>query len=99
MPIYEYRCNKCGAISEFLVGIGSKSKSLSCKQCGSPQLEKMISVSHPLKSEKRDTWAHLLRKRGTMFHSPLLHRKWMQTGLNSCKEFNLSFSSLSETGW
>lgn len=53
MPIYEYRCHQCGAISEFLVGIGSKNSFLSCKQCGSFQLEKMISVSHPLKGEKR----------------------------------------------
>ena len=99
MPIYEYRCNKCGAISEFLVGIGSKSKSLSCKQCGSPHLEKMISASHPLKGEKR-TPGHTCCGRGrTMFHPTLFHRKWMQTGLNSCKEFNQSFSSLSETGW
>jgi putative FmdB family regulatory protein len=53
MPIYEYRCNDCGTISEFLVGIGSKGESVSCKQCGSPQLEKMISVSHSLKSGGR----------------------------------------------
>lgn len=53
MPIYEYRCNNCGATSEFLVGIGSKGGALNCKQCESPQLEKMLSISHSLKSEKR----------------------------------------------
>lgn len=53
MPIYEYHCNNCGAISEFLVGVGLKEQTLSCKQCGSPQLEKMISISNPLKAEKR----------------------------------------------
>jgi putative FmdB family regulatory protein len=53
MPIYEYRCNDCGAVLEFLVGIGPERKSLSCKQCGSSQPEKMISISHPLKGEKR----------------------------------------------
>jgi putative FmdB family regulatory protein len=53
MPIYEYQCNACGAISEFLVGIGPKSETLSCKECGSPELGKMISVSHPLKGERR----------------------------------------------
>jgi putative FmdB family regulatory protein len=53
MPIYEYRCNNCGATSEFLVGIGTKGDSLSCKQCGNSQLEKMISVSHSLKSGGR----------------------------------------------
>ena len=55
MPIYEYQCQQCGGISEFLVGSGTKSSSLSCKQCGSPQLEKMISVSRPLKGEKKAT--------------------------------------------
>jgi len=54
MPIYEYRCHQCGATSEFLVGMGSKNQSLSCKQCGSPKLEKMISVSHPSKGEKKN---------------------------------------------
>jgi len=54
MPIYEYRCNKCGAVSEFLVGIGSKEQTLHCKECGSSQLEKMLSVAHSLKGEKRD---------------------------------------------
>jgi putative FmdB family regulatory protein len=53
MPIYEYQCHQCGTISEFLVGIGTSNSALSCKQCGSSQLEKMISVSHSLKGEKR----------------------------------------------
>jgi len=53
MPIYEYQCHQCGATSEFLVGMGSKSKSLSCKQCGSLKLEKVISVSHSPKSGKQ----------------------------------------------
>ncbi len=54
MPIYEYRCNNCGTISEFLVGISSKGDTLTCKQCGSSHLEKMLSVTHSLKGEKRD---------------------------------------------
>ncbi len=53
MPIYEYRCNDCGAISEFLVGVSSKGETLNCKQCGSPHLEKMLSVSHSITSGKR----------------------------------------------
>ena len=99
MPIYEYRCNNCGAISEFLVGVSSKGESLNCKQCGSSQLEKMISVSHSLKSGEKVTWAHLLRKRGTMLHTTLLHWRQLQARLNSCNKFSPSFSSLSEIGW
>ena len=53
MPIYEYRCMNCGTISEFLVGVSSKDEPLNCKQCGSSQLEKMLSVSHSLKSDKK----------------------------------------------
>jgi putative FmdB family regulatory protein len=52
MPIYEYRCHDCGALSEFLVGIGSKGEPLTCKQCGGSQLEKMISISHTLKGAR-----------------------------------------------
>jgi putative FmdB family regulatory protein len=55
MPIYEYRCSNCGTISEFLVGIGAKNQSLSCKQCGSLKLEKTISISHSLRGEKRQS--------------------------------------------
>ena len=43
MPIYEYRCKKCGATSEFLTGLGSDD-AISCKNCGSPEMEKMMSV-------------------------------------------------------
>ncbi len=53
MPIYEYRCNNCGSVSEFLVGVGSRDQTLSCKQCGSSHLEKILSISHSLKSDKR----------------------------------------------
>lgn len=53
MPIYEYRCNQWGTISEYFVGMGSKDETLNCKQWRSSHLEKMLSVSHSLKSEKR----------------------------------------------
>lgn len=53
MPIYEYRCDDCGALSEFLVGVGSKTESLNCKQCGGSRLEKVLSISHSPKSDSR----------------------------------------------
>lgn len=54
MPIYDYRCIDCGNISEFLVGIDFEgAKSLTCKQCGSPRLEKVLSASHLSKAGKR----------------------------------------------
>ena len=45
MPIYEYRCNECGRVSEILVGLHSEGKALACQHCGSSDLEKILSVS------------------------------------------------------
>lgn len=45
MPIYEYRCNQCGEVSEILTGIGSDSDLPLCKNCGSTNLEKLMSAS------------------------------------------------------
>ena len=44
MPIYEYQCQECGAISEFFVGMGEDGP-LVCKKCGSNRVEKVLSVS------------------------------------------------------
>jgi putative FmdB family regulatory protein len=45
MPIYEYRCAGCGAVSDFMVGVGSQADaaSLSCGQCGGERLERLMS--------------------------------------------------------
>jgi putative FmdB family regulatory protein len=45
MPIYEFRCNQCGEVSEILVGVGSDDEVFICKHCGSNDLEKILSVS------------------------------------------------------
>ena len=45
MPLYEYRCKACGAVSEFLSTYDSDSRP-ECKSCGSADLEKMISVTN-----------------------------------------------------
>jgi len=42
MPIYEYRCMKCGATSEFLVGLGEDDL-ISCQHCGCPDMERILS--------------------------------------------------------
>jgi putative FmdB family regulatory protein len=44
MPIYEYRCEACGAISEYLVGLGDKEK-IQCKVCGSSGMNRILSAS------------------------------------------------------
>ena len=42
MPIFEYRCNKCGQKMEFLEKSGSRSKHV-CKKCGSSNMQKLFS--------------------------------------------------------
>jgi len=44
MPIYEYRCKKCGAEAEYLIGVGKK-ENISCKNCGSTEMERILSVA------------------------------------------------------
>lgn len=41
MPIYEYRCKKCGTVFEALV-MGDRKPA--CEECGSRSLEKLVST-------------------------------------------------------
>lgn len=57
MPLYEYRCKKCGKISSYIESI-SQSKSIfrriffrKCKNCGSRRLEKIISSFSPHRTQ------------------------------------------------
>lgn len=45
MPIYEYRCKACGAASEYLIGLGEDENIISCKVCGSTEMERILSVA------------------------------------------------------
>jgi len=42
MPIFEYKCKKCGHVMEFLEKSGSKGKHI-CEKCGSSDLQKIFS--------------------------------------------------------
>jgi len=42
MPIYEYKCGKCGARFEMLVS--SFSKRVKCEKCGSTRVKKLMST-------------------------------------------------------
>ncbi|HBE45127.1 MAG TPA: zinc ribbon domain-containing protein [Deltaproteobacteria bacterium] len=47
MPIYEYRCIRCGSVSEYLVGVGKEDNDIiRCRDCGSNKLEKVISTAN-----------------------------------------------------
>lgn len=41
MPLYEYRCQVCGATSEVLV---RGSQTVTCPQCGSRKVDRLISA-------------------------------------------------------
>jgi putative FmdB family regulatory protein len=45
MPIREYKCNKCGNVSELIVGIGRNSDDVACSHCGGNDLEALMSAS------------------------------------------------------
>ena len=44
MPIYEYRCHQCGALSSFFVRSISSPFTASCQDCGSDQMERRMST-------------------------------------------------------
>ena len=58
MPIYEYRCSDCGAISSALLRVSDYQRSLPCESCGE-QAQPIISrpvvhLSRTSKLEKLD---------------------------------------------
>jgi len=44
MPIYEYRCKKCGEKFEKLVRFSTSTSEIECPKCGSQRVEKLISA-------------------------------------------------------
>jgi putative FmdB family regulatory protein len=49
MPIYDFKCQQCGEVSEFLVANFSDSETLTCPDCGSQNMERQISAPSLLK--------------------------------------------------
>ncbi|GBF34238.1 hypothetical protein DCCM_3350 [Desulfocucumis palustris] len=43
MPIYDYRCKKCGQRFTVMVAISDRDK-VTCQKCGSPRVEQLISA-------------------------------------------------------
>ena len=50
MPLYEYRCRDCGAMTEKLV-LGSEEK-VDCPECGSKNMEKVLSATADYRNEQ-----------------------------------------------
>lgn len=43
MPVFEYKCSKCGHVTEVLERPNTTEKH-SCEECGSRQMEKLLSA-------------------------------------------------------
>lgn len=43
MPIYEYKCNKCGHMFGLLQSFLAKRKGHACPECGSTETERVVS--------------------------------------------------------
>ncbi|MEW5692922.1 MAG: FmdB family zinc ribbon protein [Candidatus Hydrogenedentota bacterium] len=46
MPIFEYRCEDCNKITEFLEGVGQGMVEKKCEHCGSWKLTRIFSKSY-----------------------------------------------------
>ena len=44
MPIYEYKCSKCGHVFEAFQRIGADGSELNCPICSAPRPEKIFSA-------------------------------------------------------
>jgi len=52
MPIYEYRCEECGKISEFLLIKTDDASKIECKRCRSKKLSRILSRVRVIRSEE-----------------------------------------------
>lgn len=52
MPIYEYRCNECGKISEFLIIKTGEDFIPQCKKCRSKKMTRVLSRVRVVRSEE-----------------------------------------------
>jgi len=50
MAIYDFRCQECGKVSEFLLPNSPDGRTLACPGCGSQNLERLISASSLLRN-------------------------------------------------
>ncbi len=48
MPIYDYKCDACGNVAEFLLG-NFKDSPAACPQCGGTDMERLLSASYMIK--------------------------------------------------
>ena len=49
MPIYDFKCQECGTISEIL--LRSSDQAARCPDCGGENMERLISASYMVKTD------------------------------------------------
>jgi putative FmdB family regulatory protein len=80
MPIYEYRCNDCGKISEFLLIKTDETFIPQCKRCKSKKMSRVLSKVRVIRSEesRMESLADPSKWSGLDEKDPKSIAKWMK---------------------
>jgi putative FmdB family regulatory protein len=80
MPIYEYRCDNCGKISEFLLIKSDETFTLQCKKCKSKKMSRVLSRVRVIRSEesRMESLADPSKWGGLDESDPKSMAKWMK---------------------
>ena len=80
MPIYEYRCNDCGKISEFLLIKTDETFIPQCKGCKSKKMSRVLSKVRVIHSEesRMESLADPSKWSGLDEKDPKSMAKWMK---------------------
>lgn len=80
MPIYEYRCRKCGTKSTFLTLSVKAALEPACRKCGSPDVFKLVSRVSVARSEESrlESLADPSKLAGVDENDPKSLARWMK---------------------
>jgi len=80
MPIYEYRCDECGKISEFLLIKTDETFIPQCKRCKSKKMSRILSKVRVIHSEesRMESLADPTKWGGLDEKDPKSMAKWMK---------------------
>ena len=80
MPIYEYRCDDCGKISEFLLIKSEETFTPQCKKCKSKKMARVLSKVRVVRSEesRMESLADPSKWGGLDEKDPKSMAKWMK---------------------